>query len=50
VRRWLRATRDPQTEWLGHRGLDHAGRLDAPVLAEINTQPSPLADALTALP
>jgi len=49
VRRWLRAVRDPHTQWLRHRGLDHAGGLDAAVLAEINAQPTPVADALTAL-
>jgi hypothetical protein len=49
VRRWLRAARDPHTQWLRHSGLDHAGRLDAAVLAEINAQPTPLTDALTAL-
>jgi len=50
IRRWLRAaTRPPHLEWLRQRGIDHAARLQAEVLADVSASSSPLADALTAL-
>lgn len=51
VRRWLRRARDPHhLTWLRRLGVQHAGRLDAEVLANgLAPQPTVLGDALEAL-